>query len=81
MLRLPLAVELAEEKLKEQESLPKSDESNASEDPLPEIVSIEDRVSSSASTELELGPDGRPFTSRKEVSSPSIPTNPTKPPK
>jgi hypothetical protein len=56
-----LAKELAEEGLKEQESLTKSGESNAPEVPLPKVVSAEDQVSSSVSAELELGPDGRPL--------------------
>jgi hypothetical protein len=57
-----LAKELTEEELKEQESLPKNGESNAQEVlPLPKVVSVEDQVSSSVSTELELGSDGRPL--------------------
>jgi hypothetical protein len=56
-----LAKELAEEELKEQESLPKSSESNTPEVPLPKVVSAEDQVSSSVSTDLELGSDGRPL--------------------
>jgi hypothetical protein len=51
--------EVAEAELKEQESLRKSGESNALEAPLPKIVSVEDRLGSSVSTELELGSDGR----------------------
>jgi hypothetical protein len=56
-----LAKELAEEGLKEQESLPKSGEANAPEVPLPKVVSAEDQVSSSVSAELELGSDVRPL--------------------
>jgi hypothetical protein len=56
-----LAKELADETQKEQESLPKSGESKAPEVPPPKDVSVVDQVGSSASTELELGSDGRPL--------------------
>ncbi len=56
-----LAKELADEALKEQESLPKSGESKAPEVPPPTVVSAEDQLSASISTELELGSDGRPL--------------------
>jgi hypothetical protein len=48
--------------IKEQESLPKSGESKAPEEPRPpKAVSVEDQVGSSVSIELELGSDGRPL--------------------
>ncbi len=56
-----LAEGLADDALKEQDSLPKSGESKAPEEPPPKAVSVEDQVGSSASTELELGSDGRPL--------------------
>ncbi len=56
-----LAKELANETQKEQESLPKSGESKAPEVPPPKDVSVEDQVGLSASTDLELGLDGRPL--------------------
>ncbi len=55
------AKELAEEELKEQESLPKSSESKALEVPILKVVSAEDQSSSSVSAELEFGSDGRPL--------------------
>ncbi len=56
-----LAKELADDALKEQESLPKSGESKAPEASPPKAVSVENQVGSSVSTELELGSDGRPL--------------------
>ncbi len=56
-----LAKELADDALKEQESLPKSGESKASEAPPPKAVSVENRVGSSVSAEVELESDGRPL--------------------
>ncbi len=53
--------ELADDALKEQESLPKSGESKAPEVPPSKAVSVENQVGSSFSTELELGSDGRPL--------------------
>ncbi len=70
-----LAKEFADDALKEQGSPPKSAEPKAPEEPHPKTVSEEDQVSSSASTELGLGSDGRPCTSRKEASSLLIPTS------
>ncbi len=61
-----LAKELADGALKEQDSLPKSGESKAPEEPPPKAVSVEDQVGSSASTELELGSDGRPLHEPEE---------------
>jgi hypothetical protein len=56
-----LAKELADDALKEQESLPKSGEAKALEVPPPKVVSVEDQVGSSVTTELEFGSDGRPL--------------------
>ncbi len=74
-----LAKELADDAQKEQDSLPKSGESKAPEEPPPKAVSIENQVGSSVSAELELGSDGRPLHERKEASSPPIPTKRIKP--
>jgi hypothetical protein len=54
-----LAQELAEGELKEHGSLPTSGEPKAPEVPLLTSVIVEDQVSSSTSTELGLGSDGR----------------------
>jgi hypothetical protein len=67
-----LAKELAEEALKEQESLPKSSESKAPEVSPPKTVSVADQIGSSVSTELELGSDGRPL---REPEGNIFPTN------
>jgi hypothetical protein len=56
-----LAKELADDALKEQESLSKSGESKAPEVPPPKTVSVENQVGSSVSIELELGSDGQPL--------------------
>jgi hypothetical protein len=74
-----LAKELADDALKEQGSTPNSAEPKALEEPRPKIVSEEDQVSSSASTELGLGQMVAPCTSRKEASSLLILTNRMRP--
>ena len=56
-----LAQELADDALREQGSAPNSAEPKALEEPHPKTVFEEDQVGSSASTELELGSDGRPL--------------------
>ncbi len=61
-----LAKELADDALKEQGSPPKSAEPKALEEPHPKTVSEEDQVSSSASTELGLGSDGRSLREPEE---------------
>ncbi len=67
-----LAKELADDALKEQGSPPKSAEPKALEEPHPKIVSEEDQVGSSASTELGHGSDGRPL---REPEGSIFPTN------
>jgi hypothetical protein len=56
-----LAKEIADDALQEQGLPPKSAEPKVPEEPHPKVASVEDQVGSSASTELELGSDGRPL--------------------
>jgi hypothetical protein len=56
-----LALEHAEAERKEQGLPPKSGEPKAPEVPPSTSISVEDQVSSSVSTELELGSDGQPL--------------------
>ncbi len=74
-----LAKELEDDALREQGSLPQSDESKPPEVSPPKAKSDQEQVGSSASPELALGSD--PCTSRRKASSPPIPTSRTKSPK